>query len=108
MSARPAPAEPKLSERDLLVWELLVKGRPFDVKPRPDRTFQPDLVVVRSADLDDRTLGRPAPLPIVPLLIVPLLIVEVRSHSSGLYDRTRGPAPPGRRRTTPGARSQCA
>ncbi len=51
---------------------------PFDLKPNAERTFVPDVLVARTADFDEKTLTR-AP---------PLLVVEVRSPSTGLYDRT--------------------
>ena len=51
---------------------------PFDLKTNVERTFVPDVLVARPADFDERWLTR-AP---------PLLVVEVRSPSSGLYDRT--------------------
>jgi Uma2 family endonuclease len=139
--AAPLPAQPPdVTDKDFLVWELLLKGRPpsaftqadldalpessgyrfelldgilivspspnlahqrlvaqlhlllgrdcpadcevlfapFDLKPNVERTFQPDLFVARSADFDEKMLTRAAPL----------LVVEVRSPSTGLYDRT--------------------
>lgn len=51
---------------------------PFDLKPNAERTFVPDVLVARTADFDEKWLTRAAPL----------LVVEVRSPSTGLYDRT--------------------
>jgi len=46
-------------------------------KPTSERTFIPDLVVVRDEDLDDKGV-----------VGTPLLVVEVRSPSTSLKDRT--------------------
>lgn len=51
---------------------------PFDLKPSEERTFLPDVLVARTVDFDEKMLTR-AP---------PLLVVEVRSPSTGCYDRT--------------------
>lgn len=140
-TAVPLPAQPpEVGDKDFLVWELLLKGRPpspftqadldalpessgyrfelldgilivspspnlahqrlaadlfmllrsacpadcevlfgpFDLKPNAERTFVPDVLVARTADFDEKMLTRAAPL----------LVVEVRSSSTGLYDRT--------------------
>lgn len=56
--------------------DLEVLYAPLDYKPAEQRTFQPDLLVVRSADLvENRWLRR-----------TPLLLVEVRSPSSRVLD----------------------
>lgn len=47
---------------------------PYDVQLTPDRIFEPDLLVARSADLQERAIVRPP------------LVVEVLSSSSRLID----------------------
>jgi len=55
---------------------LEVLPGPFDVKPGGDRVFAPDIMAARPADYSEHGIIRP------------LLAVEIRSPSSGLYDRT--------------------
>lgn len=56
--------------------ELEVLFAPFNVKPVPERTFEPDVVVFAVAEVQEREIARP------------LLAVEVRSPSTRVYDET--------------------
>ncbi len=57
--------------------DLVVVESPFDYKPDPEATFQPDLLGARRVDVVDRKR----------LERTPLLVVEIRS-GRGLKDRT--------------------